>query len=283
MTVRGRAPQKPQPSRPRFPEPAPDVTALQPGVRPPTGEVAEVVLRAQIDTDMTTELVQRNNGVVTSRHLMYVLVAETAAATPEDVQGLIIVPKSQQDRLVEFLVSNTRGFGGVGPVVELPGWVDTSHGKGTHADDALNEQGHDRASNVFYLEPFLDGREVGLRAQAAGATEATLLLYLIAAGVAAIGLVKFGFSRMGRSSRGPKMDVATAQAILNDPPSPPQPGVYAALTPEEEAQLTPLQRIKRRETLGAGATSPEAAFGDRSRAHSGARGSNKGRSPRQQL
>ena len=238
--------------------PPPQVENMVAEGMPTAAGPREVMLRAQVDTSLTTELVQRNNGIVTSRHLMYALVAAEASETPHAVQGLIIVPMSQQDALVEFLVTNTAGWGAVGPIVKLPGWVSTSNGKSSHALNALSDQGHTTAAGEFYLTPFLEGREAGLRAQAAKATQATLVLYLVAAGIAAIGLAKLVITRIGaaKGSRYTRLTPQQAQEVLTQPAAAPEPGVYAALTPEEEAALTPLQRIKRRQALEVAAPQP---------------------------
>ena len=123
--------------------PPPATVNMTAGIPPRTGPVPEVSLRAQVDTDRTTELVQRTNGVVTSRHIMYVLVAAEATVTPEAVEGLIILPMHRQEALVEYLVENSVGFGPVGPIVKIDGLLGSSGGKASHAREALEEQGAD--------------------------------------------------------------------------------------------------------------------------------------------
>lgn len=232
--------------------PAPPVTSMMTGKAPLTREVPEVVLRAQVDTNLTTELVQRTNGVVTSRHAMYVLVATDADQTPEDVEGLIVVPMRQKDALIQFFMRNTVGTGSVGPIVEIPGAIRSYHVETNHVHKALREHGYDTAVGEFYLTPFIDGREAGLRALAAKETEQVMMLYLIAAGFFAVGLVRMIFGRVLKSSERSRPGLAPSDAAdaLSRAPAP-EPAVYGILTPEEEAALTPLQRIKRRQALGA--------------------------------
>lgn len=232
--------------------PAPDVTAMMSGKRPQTGEVPEVVLRAQVNTDLTTQLIQRKNGIVTSRHLMYVLVATDTDQMPNAVDGLIILPMSQQDALVEFLVQNTVDWGAVGPIVELPGAIKSYDGKVSHARSALADHNLELAADEFYFTPFLDGREAGLRALAAKETKTTFVYFLVAFGVFVIGVARLFMDRLGkREDRNrPRMTPEATQAVLTRTETAAEPAIYGVLTPEEEAALTPLQRIKRRQALG---------------------------------
>lgn len=233
--------------------PAPPVTDYNFGQTPGSDSaVPEVVLRAQIDTDRTTELVKRTNGIVTGRHIMYVLLPPDVGETPETLAGFIVVRASDKDALVEYFLDHTVGFGPVGPLVELPGWVNARHAKSTHVASALREQGFDRASSDFYLTPFINGRKAGLTAQATKATETTLFLVLAAFALALFGAAKRALVVFGRraSNQAPTLSEFEKATILNTAPEE-GPGVYELLTPEEEAALTPLERIKRRQALGA--------------------------------
>lgn len=231
--------------------PAPAVVDLSPAVLHTPGEVNEVALRMQVATDETTELIERANGVTTSRRYMYVFVPPYAEALPDRLRTFAVINPLYDEAFIDLMMANTVGFGTVGPIVELSGVLEDYSSSASHIDQALEERGLDRALNEIYLEPFLNGREAGLAAlhrQAAGQERG---FWMVAAFVAAFGLLKFAITRAGRRRTAAPVAPPMGSAGITAPDAPAAPNAPAPQMPrmseEEMAALSPLQRIRLRE------------------------------------
>ena len=222
--------------------PAPAPVALSPAVVYESGAVNEVRLRAQIDTEQTTELVTRTNGVVTKRRIMWALVPPEAVETPRLIRAFVLIAPDDEDVMFDHAMAHVVGFGALGPIVELPGVIDnySSEADADHINDALNSRDLARAGDTIYLEPFLDGREAGLVALRDRALGQNTDFRIAAAVIAAFGLLKLVAKRIGgRPAPAAPPAPAGAAAPLRQTPAP-----AAEVSGAELAGMTPLERIR---------------------------------------
>ncbi|MGL4236439.1 LPXTG cell wall anchor domain-containing protein [Tabrizicola sp.] len=180
----------------RLEEPPPATVPIADFQPEATGEAPrEFSVSAQFASEHNTRLVVTDKGKTVDEDLMIVLVDPDAAADETIARAAIVFEPEQKDAMVGWLTANMTGEGGAGPVVTVTGLV-TSSSKGSHVSDALRDQGMMKASDFFYVQPFIDGREAGLKAQ----IETTKrldgsALFGIAGILALIGIAKLMFGR----------------------------------------------------------------------------------------
>ncbi|SLN77964.1 hypothetical protein [Roseisalinus antarcticus] len=234
--------------------PPPTPTNMSAGTIAVPRELNEVALRAQIVVDQNTELVTRTNGIPTARRAMFVLVAPEAVRMPDRARGFFVVPWNQRQETLDWMTERMVGMGALGPIVKLEGLLDTSSAGISHVRDVMSERGHPVASNPFFLEPFLDGREAGLAQAQRQSASAGAMSWVFAGLIALFGIIKRVFTVLMRREEGRgDPGLATAAGPIHAAPQ------QAPVMSQNIAPGSPIDRIRARQAgyaAGSGAQAP---------------------------
>ncbi|HMO08810.1 MAG TPA: hypothetical protein PKD10_14365 [Paracoccaceae bacterium] len=146
----------------------------------------ELSVVAQLSMPNNIRLIRRKNGIVTSEHLLYLLMDPEAGADETAVRAAVAIDPNHLDAFAAFLVSQSVGFGAQGPVVVLSGFQ-TSFSRSSHAREAIANRGLTPAAGFYFIEPFLNGREAALTHRIARGSSEDDTFYWAAAAFAALG------------------------------------------------------------------------------------------------
>ncbi|MEM9350833.1 MAG: hypothetical protein AAGA47_11260 [Pseudomonadota bacterium] len=150
---------------------------------------------AQIDFDENVRLVERTNGVKTKETAMYVLFGPDADEDAQIIKAVIMVGSRRVDAFADWASGRLTGAGERGFTYDIHGEFDTYHSQSSHAAEVLEERGFIVPSDIYFITPYINGREGGLRHSARGTGDMQMLAFGLAAGLFLLGLVKFLFTR----------------------------------------------------------------------------------------
>ncbi|WP_281842559.1 hypothetical protein [Sinisalibacter aestuarii] len=197
----------------------------------------EVHVRGWIDTDLNYELVQRTNGVPTSRRYMYMLFGEADPAGSPVVRAAMVLTGDEQETFVDGLDRWMVDFGAQGFIFQINGFGETSVTLGGLARDAIEDEGLRTSEDFIFVEPFFEGREAALAPHGVP-QKSRMIFWAVAAGVALIGVVK---RRFGKSAGRKPRNLTETKAAPAMPPLPPATPLASGISPD-----TPLGRIAAR-------------------------------------
>lgn len=172
----------------------------------------EVHVTGWIDPELNYELVKRKNGVpVSTRYMFMMFGADDPSGAPE-VRAALMLTAAERDAFLDHIDDFVVGLTDAGDYIfGFNGVATSSVTLSAMAVDAISEQGRAKAAGFVYVEPFFAGREAALAPH--GVPDQTrMIFWLVAAGVAAIGVVKRVMSVRAQPSR----DVEAANGGLTD-------------------------------------------------------------------
>jgi hypothetical protein len=208
----------------------------------------EVNIVALIDHDLDYELVERTNGVPTTRRHLYMLFGADEFGS-KVVRGALMLDKGEEAAFIDGKADEWA----VGATADY--WVYAFNGFAKRAvkldemvDDAIAEQGLTKAEDFIFIAPFFEGREAALAAH--GVPDQTRQVFWgIAAFVALIGVVKRVKSVRAQPARDAEDEVDLTG--LGPAQAEPEPEIYAATAAAYAAPAgvdddTPIGRLARR-------------------------------------
>ncbi|WP_292020280.1 hypothetical protein [Maritimibacter sp. UBA3975] len=160
------------------------------------GPAREVNVVGWINTDYNYTLTKRTNGVKTSERYLYMVFGVGDDPASRTVRAAIVFTARERDHFIDNIDDFIAAYQGDVPVFRFGGFASTGESMSAMVSDAIAEQGLRKADDFFYLDPFLEGREVALAAQ--GAPESARKNFWAAAlAIALLGLAKrmFGWGR----------------------------------------------------------------------------------------
>lgn len=213
----------------------------------------EIRVWADINTDYNTNLIERTNGVKTDETTMYVLFEPYASPDAKVVKAVLMVDPDDVDRYVDLLING----GGDAFSFDIHGTVSTYHSQGSHAKEVLEEKyGLTPASGMLFIEPFMNGRESGLTAEAGQRQNLSIAPYFVAAVFALFAVVRGLFDRAFRKPKAPKPGPVGALAPVSRGLRAPLGGEAELIAGDKICDDAWANPLKRQNPFGAGA--PEA-------------------------
>lgn len=166
------------------------------------GLADEVSVQAVINPDYNYELTKKRKGPDTTR-FMYVLFDPADAEDSKVARGALVLSAAEKDKFInDYYMANAEiGFGGdsVVSVVTLNGQAEKSPDLSALVNDAFEEQNLTKSGDFIYIEPFLEGRTVGLT-PTVSADEMRNIIRGVGLAVALIGLAKFALRRRKKAA-----------------------------------------------------------------------------------
>ena len=212
------------------------------------GPADEVHLSGSIDLDYNVTLVQERNGP-DREAVMFVLFGAGDAASSRLVRAAVIREKVDEEALADLLMlaaleSEDRIESNRVPFTVAGAWGEDS-GVEKVMEDFFLTNGLIKATNFVMLRPYLSDadRVAALAARPTLAAELRSLMWSIAGGLFALGLLRFWVQRRRAGSDQDAEELQGSAAAVAM-----QPGDVAAADP---AGMSPLQRVQARQTLSA--------------------------------
>ena len=161
------------------------------------GLADEVSVQGVINPAYNYELTKKRKGRDTTR-FMFVLFDASDPEESKVARGALVLSAAEKDKFVdEYYVENAElGIGAAGfiSVVTLNGVAENSSDLTSLVNDAFDEQNLTKSADFIYIEPFLEGREVGLT-PTMSADEMRNIIRGFALVVGLIGLAKLALRR----------------------------------------------------------------------------------------
>lgn len=193
--------------------------------------VNEVVITGLIDWNSTAQLVRWKDNEITAERAAYFLLGEAGST---EVQAIMLLGVAEGEKFEnierQFWVGGTDD----NPVYQLNGTVSKRDGFGEQATRAIADAGLTVSDDVFFFEPFLDGREAGL-APLQNLGEGRLILHGLGGLILLVAVVKLVIARR-KTQKSPEPSEHIAP--LMEVKSPKFPSA-APLSEEERAELAP--------------------------------------------
>jgi hypothetical protein len=196
------------------------------------GLADEVHVQGWFNTDYSTRLIKKKNGVTTSKRVLMVLFGTSDTDEATEVKAAMVLTEAEHDRFVDEQMDYVSDYGRFAPIFQFNGRARPSASHSGLAHKAMKRDGLTLSPNFFFIDPYWDGREAGLTDRGADVATMQVMGYGFAAFLLLIGFIKLQ-RRRSRKAKQKQFDSSFDHdpIISTSGPKPARQAVPAASAP----------------------------------------------------